>query len=154
MDTWTEPHGNQKEAMQGPQSVGPNSPRLNSYCMLNVQPTRTRDPPCILNMVPSFRDQPAILGGNDSTWQALIYMLGWICLAYLQGFGQHHCVCSVASVQLFVTLWTIESLPSSFVHGIREAWVLKWVAMPSSRGSSWPRKISYVSCIGNQVLYH
>ena len=35
---------------------------------------------------------------------------------------------------------------------------LEWIAMPSSRGSPWPRDwtcISYVSCIGRQVLkYH
>ena len=31
------------------------------------------------------------------------------------------------------------SLPGSFVHGILQARILKWVAMPSSRGSSQPR---------------
>ena len=34
---------------------------------------------------------------------------------------------------------------------------LEWVAMPFSRGSSWPRDrthISSVSCIGRWVLYH
>ena len=30
------------------------------------------------------------------------------------------------------------SLPGSSVHGIFQARILKWVAMPSSRGSSWP----------------
>ena len=48
--------------------------------------------------------------------------------------------------------------PSGFsVHGILQARILKWVAMPSFRGSSRPRDrtcISYVSCIGRQVLYH
>ena len=37
-----------------------------------------------------------------------------------------------------------------------QARILKWVAMPSSRRSSWPRDqidVSYVSCIGRQVLY-
>ena len=40
--------------------------------------------------------------------------------------------------------------PGSSVHGILQARVLKWVAMPSSRGSSQPRDricVSYVSCI-------
>ena len=35
--------------------------------------------------------------------------------------------------------------------------ILEWVAMPFSRGSSWPRdqtRVSYVSCIGRRVLYH
>ena len=31
------------------------------------------------------------------------------------------------------------SLPGSSVHGILQARILEWVAMPSSRGSSWPR---------------
>ena len=39
------------------------------------------------------------------------------------------------------------SPPGSPVHGILEARILKWVAMPSSRGSSWPRNQTCVSCI-------
>ena len=31
------------------------------------------------------------------------------------------------------------SLPGSSVHGILQARILKWVALPFSRGSSWPR---------------
>ena len=31
------------------------------------------------------------------------------------------------------------SLPGSSVHGILQARILEWIAMPSSRGSSWPR---------------
>ena len=48
------------------------------------------------------------------------------------------------------------SPPGSSVHGILQARILEWIAMPSSRGSSRPRDqtcISYVSCIGRQVLY-
>ena len=39
------------------------------------------------------------------------------------------------------------SLPSSSVHGILQARILEWVAMPSSRGSSWPRDRTCVSCL-------
>ena len=49
------------------------------------------------------------------------------------------------------------SPPISSVHGILQARILKWVVMPSSRGSSQPRDqtcTSYISCIGRQVLYH
>ena len=56
---------------------------------------------------------------------------------------------------LFATLWTVAH--HSSVHGVLQARMLVWVAMPSSRGSSWPRdrtRVSYVSCIGWQVLYH
>ena len=37
------------------------------------------------------------------------------------------------------------SLPGSSVHGILQAKILEWVAMPSSRGSSQPRGQMYVS---------
>ena len=49
------------------------------------------------------------------------------------------------------------SPPSSSVHGILQARILEWVAMTSSRGSSWPRDqtcASYISCISRWVLYH
>ena len=48
------------------------------------------------------------------------------------------------------------SLPGSSVHGIPKARILERVAISFSRGSSWPRDwthISWVSCIGRQVLY-
>ena len=44
----------------------------------------------------------------------------------------------------------------SSVHGILQARILEWVAIPFSKGSSWPRDrthISYVSYIGRQILY-
>ena len=47
------------------------------------------------------------------------------------------------------------SPPGSSVHGILQARILEWVAMASSRASSPPRDqthVSYVSCIGKQVL--
>ena len=49
------------------------------------------------------------------------------------------------------------SPPGSPVHGILQARILEWAAIPFSRGSSQPRDricISYVSCTGKQVLYH
>ena len=49
------------------------------------------------------------------------------------------------------------SLPGSSVHGILQAIILEWVAMPSSRGSSPPRdgtRVSCISCISRGVLYH
>ena len=38
------------------------------------------------------------------------------------------------------------SLAGSFVHGILQARILEWVAISSSRGSSWPRNWTWVSC--------
>ena len=49
------------------------------------------------------------------------------------------------------------SLPCSSVHGICQARTLKWVAISSSRGSSWPNIrtcISCISCIGRWILHH
>ena len=59
------------------------------------------------------------------------------------------CVCA-ESLQSCLTL-------CNRVHGILQARILEWAAMPSSRGSSRPRDQSYiscVSCIGRQVFYH
>ena len=42
-------------------------------------------------------------------------------------------------------------------HGISQARIQEWVAISSSRGSSWPRDWACVSCIayiGWQILYH
>ena len=38
------------------------------------------------------------------------------------------------------------SPPGSSVHGILQARILEWVAIPFSRGSSWPRDWTWVSC--------
>ena len=39
------------------------------------------------------------------------------------------------------------SPPGSSVHGILQARIMEWGAMPSSRGSSWPRDWTHVSYI-------
>ena len=66
------------------------------------------------------------------------------------------CFCS----QPLSRVWLCDSmhcsLTDSSVCGIFQARLLESVAMPFSRGSSWPRDrilIFYVSCIGRQVLY-
>ena len=38
------------------------------------------------------------------------------------------------------------SLPGSSVHGILQARILEWVAMPSSRESSQHRDLTHISC--------
>ena len=38
------------------------------------------------------------------------------------------------------------SQPGSSIHGILQVRILEWVAMPSSRGSSWPRDQIHISC--------
>ena len=48
----------------------------------------------------------------------------------------------------------VYSLPGSSVHGISQARILEWVVISFSRGSSWSREWTHVSCIYTQVLYH
>ena len=65
------------------------------------------------------------------------------------------CVCLVA--QSCLTLCNpMDCSPSgSTVHGISQARILEWVAIPFSRGSSPPGdqpRVSYVSC--SRVLHH
>ena len=44
------------------------------------------------------------------------------------------------------------SLPGSSIHGIFQARVLEWGAIAFSRGSSWPRDRTQVSCIAGRCL--
>ena len=66
-------------------------------------------------------------------------------------------LCCAKSIQLCQTFCDLMdcSLPDSSVHGILQAIIQEWIAMPSSKGSSQPRDqthISYVSCIGRWVF--
>ena len=84
----------------------------------------------------------------------------WGPLAFITGC--HACQCPVCMcAKLFQLSCPAlcdpmdRSPPGSSVHGILQARILEWVAMHSSRGFSQPRHptcISYVSCIGRQVL--
>ena len=42
----------------------------------------------------------------------------------------------------------------SSVHGISQARMLEWDAISFSRGSSWPRDWTLISCIGRQVFHY
>ena len=65
--------------------------------------------------------------------------------------------CCAQSLQSCLTLWDPMdySPPGSSVHGILLAKILEWVALPSSRGSSWPRdrtQVPWVSCIADRFF--
>ena len=64
------------------------------------------------------------------------------------------CVFSNAHNQLRPTLCDSPPLPGSSVHGISQARVLEWVAMPSSRGSSRPRDRTCISCTSGRFFTH
>ena len=65
-----------------------------------------------------------------------------------EGFGFLF-LCIVLVLQLCPILWDPMDYSStgSSVHGISQARIVKWVAIPFSRGSSWPRDRTWVSCI-------
>ena len=60
-------------------------------------------------------------------------------------WGGAHCV------RLFYDLMDC-SPPGSSVHGIFQARILKWVAISASRGLSWLRDWTRVSCIAGQFF--
>ena len=71
----------------------------------------------------------------------------WDSVQWLGGL----CAKSLSYVQLFEILWTVaRHTPLSM--GILQAIVLDWVAMPSSRASSQPRKRTGVSCTAGRFL--
>ena len=68
------------------------------------------------------------------------------------------CVCVCVYVSLSVlsnSLYPMNWDSSGFsAHGILQARILEWVAISFSRGSSWPKYQTCISCIGRQILYH
>ena len=97
---------------------------------------------------------PLRAGGGGIHTDMCVCECGYECVCEC-GYG---CVCAKLS-QLCPTLCNPMncSPPGSSVHGILQTRILGWVAISFSRGSSQPRDrtcVSYVSCIGRQVLYH
>ena len=54
-------------------------------------------------------------------------------------------LCHFSHVQLFMIPMDC-SPPGSSIHGTLQTRIVEWVAMPSSRGSSWARDWTQVSC--------
>ena len=65
--------------------------------------------------------------------------------------GRNVCV-SVAQSCLTLCKAMDYSLPDSSVHGISQARTLEWVAIPFSRGSSWPRNRAQISCMAGRFF--
>ena len=62
----------------------------------------------------------------------------------------------LSHVWLFVTPMDC-GLQGASVHGISQARILEWIAISFSKGSSWPRnqtRLSCISCIGRQIIYY
>ena len=71
---------------------------------------------------------------------------------------QYLCVCVLVAQSCPALCNPMDcSPPGSSIHGILQARILEWVAIPFSRGSSQPKdqtRVSCISCIGRQILYH
>ena len=59
----------------------------------------------------------------------------------------------LSRVWLLATPWTV-AYQAPLSMGFFQARILEWVAISYSRGSSWPRGPTCVSCIGRWILYH
>ena len=70
-----------------------------------------------------------------------------------KGFFEKYSYC-VLVTQLCPTLCDALncSPPGSSVHGILQARILEWVAIPFSRGSSWPRDQTWVPCTAGRFF--
>ena len=84
-----------------------------------------------------------------------IYILGWLNIyIYIYWY-----ICIYIYIYTYAVLCLVALLcptlcdpldcspPGSSVHGILQARILEWIAMPSSRGFSQPRDLTCVSCI-------
>ena len=71
------------------------------------------------------------------------------------GFAEefYQTCCFIAKSYLTLYSSTDCNIPGSSVHGILQARILEWVAMPSSRGSSQSRDGTRVSCIDRQIIF-
>ena len=93
------------------------------------------------------------------TLQELVYNYDWFTVMYSR--DQHNIVKQLPSsiyICVFVCVLVTHlcptlcnstdcSSPDSSVHGILQVRILEWVAIPFSRGSSWPRDWTWVSCV-------
>ena len=83
---------------------------------------------------------------EDSLW---LSRLGSPCLIILY---INECVCVVLPAQSYLILCDPIDYrpPGSSVHGILQATILEWVAIPFFRWSSWPTIWTQVSCIAGR----
>ena len=90
----------------------------------------------------------ALMGHRFPIWDChLIVIFVW-CF-------KHYCCCCLVTKSCLPFCNPMDcSLPGSSVHGIFQKSILEWIAISFSKGSSQPRDLTRVSCIGRQILYH
>ena len=87
-------------------------------------------------------------------WNGLWKMMN---TSYSAGHRVHFSLAHFSHVWLCATLWTV-FCQAPLSMGILQARILGWVAMPFSRGSSWPgirdrTLVRFISCIINLSLF-
>ena len=98
----------------------------------------------------SFQGPLPLQNISTSRWKSLspriygvVYLTLWCVCVGSGGWRKENSRKSLTGVRLLATPWTP---PGSSVHGVLQARILEWVAIPSSRGSSWPRDRTPFSC--------
>ena len=139
---------------------------------------RVRDPSDVsyVSLPSSYPQLSAICPSIRYSTQVYVFILSspFLLLTYLISLVRYELVGSRGFLVLYIMFLSmgaksLQSCPTlcnsmdccsprgSSVHEILQARTLEWVAVPSSRASSWPRDrthVSYIACIGRQVLYH
>ena len=104
-----------------------------------------------LGQLPSFFISLDVSGREDrhlslaDHWDThLVEKHDWYVLIVVQSLSPVKLCCSTVDY----------SPPGSSVHGISQAIILEWIAISFSRGSSWHRDGTHVSCMSRRILYH
>ena len=80
------------------------------------------------------------------------YSMCYILYRILYTYDIEHSMCVSCSVSPTLCNSMDCSLPGSSVHGILQARILEWIAMPSSRGSTPLKDWTQVSCIADSFF--
>ena len=104
-----------------------------SYCMVSISPK-----------CPEF---------STTSFLHIILLTGKVFLVDL--YLSSRFTCESVSHSVVSLCYPVDCSPSGFsVQGIFQARTLKWIAMPFSKGFSWPRDQTRVSRIAGKFLYH
>ena len=99
---------------------------------------------------------------NLDPWQhgaTILKPLYWLWMAYPQKVTCGKKSSIFFAVYLVAKSWLFCdpmdcSLLRSSVREVPQAKILEWVVISFSRGPSWPKDWTCVSCLGRQILYH
>ena len=116
------------------------SPGNLDFSLCFIQPGISHDVLCIKLNKPGDNIQPWCI--PFPIWNQSVVPCPVLTVLSLHFF----CLCFVVSrVQLWNSMES--SLPGSSIHGTFQERILEWMAISYSRGSSWPRDQTCISCI-------